>query len=79
MTANTSSIQSSGSSPSGFAKPTFAASAGALLRTPIKKAKAAPSHEEIVLRAYEIWLAKEKESGHDQEHWFQAERELSGR
>jgi hypothetical protein len=41
------------------------------------KAKAAPSHDEIVLKAYEIWLSTGKQSGHDQEHWFQAEHELS--
>jgi hypothetical protein len=37
----------------------------------------APSHERIAARAYEIWQATGRPSGHDQEHWFQAERELS--
>ena len=76
MTTNTSGTQFSGSSQPGGKKPTQAAATLAFLRNPLKKAKAAPSHEEIVLRAYEIWLSTGKESGRDQEHWFQAEREL---
>ena len=32
--------------------------------------------DKIAARAYEIWLAKGRPNGHDQEHWFQAEREL---
>ena len=29
-----------------------------------------------VRRAYELYLAREREHGHDGEDWFQAEREL---
>jgi hypothetical protein len=76
MTTNTDKTQFSGSPKSGSAKPTLAAAAGAFLRNPLKATQAAPAHEEIVLRAYEIWLSTGKESGHEQEHWFQAEREL---
>lgn len=78
MTTNTGATQFSGSSQRGLTKPTPAVAAMTALPNPAK-AKAVPSHEDIVLRAYEIWLSTGKESGRDQEHWFQAERELSGR
>ncbi len=32
--------------------------------------------EMIAERAYQIWQASGRLNGHDQEHWFQAEREL---
>ena len=35
-----------------------------------------PTHEEIARRAYNIWVAAGRVHGADQEHWFQAEREL---
>jgi hypothetical protein len=34
--------------------------------------------DKIAARAYEIWQASGRSHGHDQEHWFQAERELRG-
>ncbi len=34
--------------------------------------------DKIAKRAYEIWLASGRPNGKDQEHWFQAERELRG-
>jgi Protein of unknown function (DUF2934) len=34
--------------------------------------------DKIAARAYEIWQASGRPHGHDQEHWFQAERELRG-
>ena len=34
------------------------------------------STEKIAERAYQIWLASGRPDGQDQEHWFQAEREL---
>lgn len=76
MTANTSRTQFSGPSRPGLAKSTQAAAPVAALTRPAK-AIAAPSHDEIGLRAYEIWLSTGKQSGRDQEHWFQAEHELS--
>jgi hypothetical protein len=36
----------------------------------------APTTEQIARRAYEIFLARGGEHGHDQEDWAQAEREL---
>jgi len=77
MTTNTDKTRFSGSPQSGPAKPTLAAAAGAFLRNPLKKAKAAPSHEEIESRAYEIWLSNGQQPGHEQEHWFLAEEQLS--
>ena len=35
-----------------------------------------PTAEEIAQRAYEIYLARGEEPGHDQEDWLRAEREL---
>lgn len=35
-----------------------------------------PRHEDIAHRAYHLYEAHGKENGHDQDHWFQAEREL---
>jgi hypothetical protein len=34
--------------------------------------------DKVAQRAYEIWLASGRPNGKDQEHWFQAERELRG-
>jgi Protein of unknown function (DUF2934) len=38
--------------------------------------KAVPSCEAIGIKAYEIWMLRGQEQGHDQEHWFEAERQL---
>ena len=38
--------------------------------------KTAPSGEAIGIKAYEIWMSRGQEPGHDQEHWFEAERQL---
>jgi len=40
---------------------------------------AAPSHDEIARRSYEIFLEHGAVHGHDTEHWVQAERELTQR
>jgi hypothetical protein len=40
-------------------------------------AKAAPSHDEIAKRSYELFLARGGEHGHAEEDWLQAERELT--
>lgn len=76
MTINTGKYPSFGSPQPGPAKPTPIAAAKAALGKPVKTEKAVPSYEEITVRAYEIWLATGQQPGHDQEHWFQAEREL---
>jgi hypothetical protein len=76
MTINTGKYPSPGSREPAAAKPTQAAAAPALLHGPTKKAKTAPSKSEISMKAYEIWLSQGQQPGHDQEHWFQAERQL---
>jgi hypothetical protein len=76
MTINTGKYQSFGSPQPGFAKPTAIAAAKTAQAKPVRTVKAAPCHEEIVVRAYEIWLATGQQPGRDQEHWFRAEREL---
>ncbi len=40
------------------------------------KRQATPSKEEIAKRAYDIWLSRGCEAGHDVEHWLEAERQL---
>jgi len=37
---------------------------------------AGPTHEQIAKRAYELYLARGAEHGHDAEDWAQAESEL---
>jgi len=34
------------------------------------------SNEDVARRAYEIWLSKGCEQGHDLDHWIEAERQL---
>ena len=57
-------------------KSTLVAIAKAALGKPVKTEPAAPSQPEIETKAYEIWLARGQEPGHDQEHWYEAERQL---
>jgi hypothetical protein len=38
--------------------------------------KAAPTHDEIAKRSYEIYLARGGEAGHEEQDWLQAESEL---
>jgi hypothetical protein len=41
-----------------------------------KPAPPAPTHEEIARRAYEIFLNRGGDHGHDMEDWLQAEQQL---
>jgi len=41
------------------------------------KAKPAPTHDQISLRAYELYLARGSEPGHESEDWLAAESELT--
>ncbi len=43
---------------------------------PLKTQPAAFSRVEIETKAYGIWMARGQEQGQDQEHWFEAERQL---
>ena len=42
------------------------------------EATLAPSHDEIAMRAYEIYLARGAASGSDLDNWLEAERQLRG-
>ena len=35
-----------------------------------------PSNADIATKAYDIWLARGQETGNDQQHWFEAKRQL---
>ena len=39
----------------------------------------APNRDAIAHRAYELYVARGRVSGHELEDWMQAERELSGK
>lgn len=43
-----------------------------------RQPSAAPTHADIARRAYDLYLARGGEHGHDLDDWLQAERELSG-
>jgi hypothetical protein len=53
------------------AVPAWAEPTGTAARDP-----SAPSHEEIEIRAYAIWLSEGSPEGRAQENWFEAERQL---
>lgn len=42
----------------------------------IKSATSPSFHEMVAVRAYHIWVAQGQPSGMEQEHWYQAEREI---
>jgi len=56
------------------------ASSGSLQRVATRHSPAAggesPSHEQIAVRAYQLWEAQGKPAGTDRENWFEAERLL---
>lgn len=56
--------------------PKQVASASASLPIPVKPHKAVPSQTEIAEKAYAIWLSLGQVGGCDQQHWFEAERQL---
>jgi hypothetical protein len=70
-------------SPGKKATPAKKAAAGARKTAAKKKAtsspraakKAAPTHDEVAQRAYEI---HQREGGHHEDNWLRAERELKG-
>ena len=37
-----------------------------------------PTHEEIALRAYQLWEERGKPHGSHEEHWYLPERQLQG-
>jgi hypothetical protein len=44
----------------------------------MSEAKASPTHEQIAVRAYEIFEERGAIAGDDVSHWLEAEQELSG-
>jgi len=76
MMTNTRQTAPRASSERGATKsPQVATGRGSLLN-PSKLQSAAPSPAAIAEKAYEIWLAQGQQPGRDQEHWFEAERQL---
>jgi hypothetical protein len=53
-----------------------AAKAGGGKKVKTSAAKAVPTHEAIASRAYQLYLARGGEHGHDAEDWARAESEL---
>jgi hypothetical protein len=49
---------------------------GSKTKASTSAAKPTPTHEEIATRAYELYLARGAEHGHDAEDWAKAESEL---
>ena len=76
MTIATEKTPSPASSGQRALKSIHNAIAKAGMLNPLKTGKAAPSCEAIEIKAYEIWMSRGQEQGHDQEHWFEAERQL---
>jgi hypothetical protein len=76
MTIDTQKTPSPASSGQRALKSIQNAIAKAATLNPLKTGKAAPSWEAIGTKAYEIWMLRGQEQGHDQEHWFEAERQL---
>jgi len=48
------------------------------LEEPTAQATRIPDHNEIAMRAFEIYLSRGQWSGNDLEDWLQAERQLRG-
>lgn len=44
-----------------------------------KSEQARPTHEEIEIRAYEIYIERGRADGHDLENWLQAEQQILAR
>jgi len=60
----------------GAVKSTPAAAASIASPKPTRQATSSPSDADIATKAYEIWLARGQETGNDQQHWFEARRQL---
>jgi hypothetical protein len=76
MTPNTRQIQTSAAREGGRTKQSQGPAASEFSIKPVRKETAAPSEPEIAEKAYEIWLSQGQETGQDQKHWFEAERQL---
>jgi Protein of unknown function (DUF2934) len=58
------------------AKSILAAAAGVASSKPARQQATHPSDADIAAKAYEIWLSRGQETGNDQQHWFEARRQL---
>ena len=50
--------------------------AGVASPKPTRHEATPPSNADIAAKAYDIWLARGQEMGKDQQHWFEAKRQL---
>ncbi len=57
-------------------KSTSAVAANKASPKPTRQETPSLSEANIAIRAYEIWLSSGQEMGHDQQHWFEARRQL---
>jgi hypothetical protein len=76
MTTNTKQTPPPVSPKPGNPKSTLVAIARSALGKTLKPEPAALSRAAIEAKAFEIWMARGQEQGHDQEHWYEAERQL---
>jgi len=60
----------------GAVKSTPAVAANIASLKPTRQGATPPSNANIATRAYEIWLARGQETGNDQQHWFEAKKQL---
>jgi hypothetical protein len=60
----------------GAVKSTPAAAANIASTKSTRQQTTLPSDADIATKAYEIWLSRGQESGNDQQHWFEAKRQL---
>jgi hypothetical protein len=58
------------------AKSILAAAASVASSKPSRQQATRPSDADIATKAYEIWLSRGQETGNDQQHWFEAKRQL---
>jgi hypothetical protein len=64
--------------PNSKTKPAEAAAADGGLTAPGPNGSAPVTDADVARRAYDLYLARGCESGHDVEDWLQAERDLRG-
>jgi len=76
MMINTKQTAPPASNERGAMKSTPVATGRSSLLNPSKLQSEAPSPAAIAEKAYGLWLAQGQQPGHDQEHWFEAERQL---
>lgn len=60
----------------GAVKATPAMAANIASLKPTRRGATPPSDANIATKAYELWLASGQKTGNDQQHWFEAKRQL---